>query len=163
MIVSMIAAMGHNRVIGKDNQMMWHLPMEFKYFKEKTLGHCIITGRKNFMAQGRALPGRTNIIVTRDTALKIEGCVVLNSIEQALAYAKDHGEEEAFIIGGGQIYKQSLDLVDKIYLTEVDYDGAGDVYFPEFEELLFEKELSAQLEVNEKNSLAWKAYIFTRI
>lgn len=82
MIVSMISAMGKNRVIGKNNQMMWHLPLEFKYFKETTLGHCIITGRKNFEAQGRALPGRTNIIVTRNESLKIEGCVVVNSIDE---------------------------------------------------------------------------------
>jgi dihydrofolate reductase len=158
----MISAMGKNRVIGKENQMMWHLPLEFKYFKDTTLGHCIITGRKNFEAQGRALPGRTNIVVTRNIDLKIEGCIVVNSIEQALEYAQDSGETEAFITGGGEIYKQGLAFADRIYLTEVDYSEDGETYFPEFNESLYSKELVRSQCVTENNILAWSAFLYTR-
>ena len=162
MIVSMIAAMGKNRVIGKDNQMMWHLPLEFKYFKDTTMGHCLITGRKNFEAQGRPLPGRTNIIVTRSKDLTLDGCVVVNSIEEALEHAKSIGETEAFITGGGQIYSQGLKYADRIYLTEVDFESDGEVYFPEFSENDFEKKLVHSMDVGEKNSLAWKAYLYEK-
>ncbi len=163
MIVSMIAAMGKNHVIGKNNQMMWHLPLEYKYFKETTLGHCVITGRKNYEAIGRPLPGRTNIIVTRDTELKIEGCIVVNSIEAALDYAKSKGETEAFITGGGQIYEAFLPLVDKIYLTVVDFVQDGDVFFPSFDQEKYTKLEVASMPVGEKNSLAWTAYTYTRL
>lgn len=162
MIVSMIAAMGKNRVIGKGNQMMWHLPMEFKYFKDTTLGHCLITGRKNFEAQGRPLPGRTNIIVTRSKDLKIEGCVVVNSIQEGIDHAKAQGETEAFITGGGQIYKEGLQFADKIYLTEVDFSDEGEVFFPEFDEACYDKSLVRSEVVSEKNSLKWNAYIYTK-
>ena len=162
MIVSLIAAMGSNRVIGKGNKMMWRLPLEWQYFKETTLGHCIITGRKNFQAQGRALPGRTNIIVTRDTEFTAEGCVVVHSIDEALSYAKEKGETEAFICGGGQIYAQSLPLCDKLYLTEVDYAEEGEVYFPKFDESSYVKESVMKHEVSENNKLAWQAYLYTK-
>ena len=163
MIVSMIAAMGKNRVIGKGNQMMWHLPLEYKYFKETTINHCIITGRKNFEAQGRALPKRTNIVVTRNKDFQAEGAEVVSSVGEALELARVKGETEAFIIGGGEIYKQSVNLVDRIYLTEVDFSKEGEVYFPKFDESKFTKTLVRAAEVSEKNSLAWKAYLYQRI
>lgn len=162
MIISMIAAMGKNRVIGKDNSMIWHLPLEYKHFKETTLGHCIITGRKNFEAVGRALPGRTNIIVTRRKDFAAPGCVVVNSIEEALEYARQKNESEAFIVGGGEIYRQGLEFAQKIYLTEVDYNEPGDVYFPEFDETLFEREVLKHEAVGEKNNLEWTAYLYTK-
>ena len=161
MILSMIAAMGKNRVIGKDNQMMWHLPREFQYFKDVTSGHCIILGRKNFEAIGRPLPNRTNIIVTRQDDYKAADCVVVNSLDEAVKYAKDHGETEAFITGGGQIYKEMIDKVQRIYLTEVDYSEEGDVYFPEFDESKFNKEIVRSQEVDEKNKYRWDAYLYT--
>lgn len=161
MILSMIAAMGKNRVIGKDNQMMWHLPREFQYFKDVTSGHCIILGRKNFEAIGRPLPNRTNIIVTRQDGYKAGDCVVVNSLGEAVKYAKDHGETEAFITGGGQIYKEMIDKVQRIYLTEVDYSEEGDVYFPEFDESKFNKEIVRSQEVDEKNKYRWDAYLYT--
>lgn len=162
MIISMIAAMGKNRVIGKNNKMMWRLPKEWQYFKETTLGHCIITGRKNFEAQGRPLPGRTNIIVTRDKNFTAKDCVVVHSIDEALSYCKDKGESEAFICGGGQIYSQSIDKVDRIYLTEVDYSEEGEVYFPEFDEEKFNKEIVLKEEVGSDNTMSWTAYLYTR-
>ena len=130
MIISLIAAMGKNHVIGKDNQMMWHLPKEYKYFKDTTIGHCIVMGRKNLQAQNRALPGRTNIVVTRQKGFQFKDCIIVNSLEEAINIAKDKKESELFIIGGGEIYEQSIPLADRIYLTVVDYNEDGDVYFP---------------------------------
>jgi len=162
MIISLIAAMGKNRVIGKNNKMMWRLPLEWKYFKETTLNHCIVTGRKNLMAQGRALPNRTNIVVTRDKNFMFDGCKIVHSIEEAIEYAKSLGEAELFICGGGEIYNQTISLADRVYLTIVDYSEEGEVYFPEFDEKKFDKKLIEQQEVSEKNSLAWKAYLFEK-
>lgn len=163
MIISLIAAMGKNRVIGKDNQMMWHLPLEYKHFKDTTMGHCIITGRKNFEATGRPLPGRTNIVVTRSEDFSADGVVIVHSLEEALNYAKKIEETEAFVIGGGQIYTQALDLASKIYLTEVDYSEEGHVYFPEFNESLYEKKVLKHEPVAEKNPKEWTAYLYTKL
>lgn len=162
MIISMIAAMGKNRVIGKDNEMMWRLPKEWAYFKETTIGHCIVFGRKNLEAQGRALPNRTNIVMTRNKDFTHEDCVVVNSLEAAIAYARGEGEEEVFICGGGQVYEQALPLCERIYLTVVDYEEKGEVYFPEFDESQFERETIKSCPVGEGNKYAWTAYLFTR-
>lgn len=162
MIISLIAAMGKNRVIGKNNKMMWRLPHEWQYFKKTTLNHCIITGRKNFLAQGRPLPDRTNIVVTRDEAFKAEGCVVKHSIEDAISYAREQGETELFICGGGEIYKQTIDMADKVYLTVVDFEEDGEVFFPEFDESKFVKEKVLNMPKQEDNSLAWEAYLYTK-
>lgn len=156
MIISLIAAIGRNRVIGKDNKMMWHLPEEYKYFRETTLGHCIILGRKNFEAVGRPLPKRTNIIVTRNKSYRADGCVVFDGIGKALNHAKSLGEREVFICGGGEIYCQALSLANKIYLTYVDFEEEGDVYFPEFDESLYEKKLVRKED-------RWEAFVYTRL
>ena len=131
MIISAIAAMSKNRVIGKDNKIPWHLPTDLKYFKRTTLHHHIILGRKCYESIGRPLPKRTNIIVTRNKKYEAEGCVIVGSIEEALKYARNRKASEVFIAGGGQIYEQSMDLWDKLYLTEVALEVEGDVYFPE--------------------------------
>ena len=162
MMISLIVAMGKNRVIGKDNKMMWHLPLEFKHFKETTLGHCIVLGRKNFESIGRPLPKRTNIIVTRNEQYQAEGCVVVNSLEAAIDFAKKQGETELFITGGGEIYKQALPKADKIYLTEVDYAEEGEIYFPEFQEEKFQKELLLEQPVSDNNPLAWRAFLYRK-
>ena len=162
MIISMITAVGKNRVIGKDNDMMWRLPKEWKYFKEITTGHCIIMGRKNIEAQGRALPNRTNIVLTHRRDFTFEGCVVVNSLEAALAYCREKNEEEVFICGGGQIYELGLPKADRIYLTEVDYEEEGDVYFPEFDESKYTKVEVKSLPKSEDNPLAWTAYLYTK-
>ena len=117
MIVSMIVAAAENDVIGKDNQLVWHLPADMKYFKQTTSGHCIIMGRKTFDALGKPLPNRTNIIITRQEDFSVDGCVVVNQLQQAIDFSKDQGEIECFIIGGGDIFIQALVWTDKIYLT----------------------------------------------
>lgn len=133
MLVSAIVATAHDRVIGKDNQIPWYLPADLTYFKRTTLDHHIIMGRNCYHSIGRPLPKRTNIVVTRDPFFVGDGILVAHSIEEALGIAFDHGETEAFIIGGGEIYRHSVDLWDKLYLTEVDLHAAGDVFFPELD------------------------------
>ena len=136
MIVSLIVAVSENGVIGKDNDLIWHLPKDMKFFKDTTMGHHVIMGRKNFESiphKYSPLPNRTNVIITRQADYTAEGCVVVNSVEAALEIAKQNGDTEPFIIGGGQIYKIALEqkLVDKIYLTKVYHSFEGDTFFPE--------------------------------
>lgn len=131
MTISCIVAIADHNVIGKNNTMPWHLPADLAYFKKTTTGHPIIMGRKNFESIGRPLPKRTNIIITHDSSFACSNCLVANSIEEALLYAKKTDTEEAFIIGGGTIYTQSMDYWDKLYLTEIDLETDGDVFFPE--------------------------------
>ena len=136
MKVSLIVAVAENGVIGKDNDLIWHLPNDMRFFKETTTGHHVIMGRKNFESiphKYRPLPNRTNIVITRRSDYKAEGCIVVNSVEEALEVAKTNGDNEAFIIGGGQIYKLAIDagVVDKIYLTKIHQSFDGDTFFPE--------------------------------
>jgi len=136
MKVSLIVAVSENGIIGKDNNLIWHLPKDMKFFKETTMGHHVIMGRKNFESiphKFRPLPNRTNIVITRQSNYKAEGCLVVNSVEEALEIAKQNGDSDPFIIGGGQIYKIALEqnLVDRIYLTRIYYSFDGDTFFPE--------------------------------
>ena len=149
MIVSTIVAVAKNYVIGKDNQIPWYLPADLKYFKKTTLNHHIIMGRNCYESIGRPLPKRTNVIVTRNPFYVATGCLVVHSIQEALELAHKNGETEAFIIGGGQIYEQSQDLWDKIYLTEVDLEVEGDVFFPKVD---FEKWDEISCESHEKDA-----------
>lgn len=130
MIISSIVAVGHHNVIGHDNQIPWYLPADLKYFKAITTGHHVIMGKNCYLSIGKPLPNRTNVIITRDPFFISTGCVVVHSIKEALQIAFENGEEEAFIIGGGQIYDQTSELWDKIYLTEVDVKAKGNVFFP---------------------------------
>jgi len=133
MDISCIVGVAHNNVIGKDNDMPWHLSEDLKYFKRTTLGHHILMGRTNFNAIGRPLPKRTNVIVTRDPFFMVSNCLVVHSIEEGIQVAKDNGETELFIIGGGSIYEQTISICNKLYLTEIDLEIEGDVFFPEID------------------------------
>ena len=135
MKVSLIVAVAENGVIGKNNDLIWNLPKDMRFFKETTIGHHVIMGRKNFESipeRFRPLPNRTNVVITRQSNYQAEGCVVVNSLEAALEVAQENGDKEPFIIGGGQIYKLALkgNLVDKIYLTKVHQAFDGDTFFP---------------------------------
>lgn len=128
-MITIIAAAAENNALGKDNQLVWHLPNDFKRFKEITSGHYIIMGRKTFESFPKPLPNRTHIIITRQKNYKVENCIVVNSIEKAIeACPKD---ETIFIIGGAEIYNQSINLADKIELTRVHANFEADAYFPE--------------------------------
>jgi dihydrofolate reductase len=130
-----VAVAGSKRVIGKEGNMPWNIPEELKRFKEITLGHPIIMGRKTHESIGKALPGRTNIIITRDPAYTTAGCIVVDSLEKALQHAKlVPGNDEIFVIGGGEIYKQALPIADKLYLTVIHQEIEGDTFFPDYSE-----------------------------
>ena len=130
MTVSIIVAMGENNAIGKDNQLLWHLPADLRHFKNKTSGHTIIMGRKTFDSVGKPLPNRRNIVVTRQD-IKIEGCEVVKSIDDALVLCRD--DEEVFIGGGAEIYKLAMPKTDRIYLTIVHQEFDADTFFPEID------------------------------
>lgn len=136
MIRSIIVAISENNGIGKDNDLLWHLPADMKFFRKTTTGHCIITGRKNYESipeKYRPLAKRTNIVVTRNTNYQAEGAIVKNSLESALEHADSMGEEEVFIIGGGQIYKEAIEksAVDKMYITHVAETFDADTFYPQ--------------------------------
>ena len=130
MIISLVAAMGKNRVIGKNNSLPWKLPEDMKRFKELTLGKPVVMGRKTFESIGKPLPNRTNIITTHDKNYKAEGCIVASSADEALKSAE--GNEELMIIGGAQIYKEFLPRADRMHLTLIDKAFEGDSYFPDY-------------------------------
>ena len=136
----MIAAIGKNRELGLNNELLWDIPEDMKHFRSTTAGHPVIMGRKTYESIGRPLPKRTNIIITRNADYKVDGCITCTSLEDAIAEAKKHDDQEIFIIGGGQIYTQGLELSDKLYLTIVDSSFEADAFFPEYDQLFTKKE-----------------------
>lgn len=160
--VSIITALGmgrlHNRVLGKNNQLLWHISDDLKRFKRLTLGHPVIMGRKTFESilatLGKPLPQRTNIVVTRDNSWSHEGAVAAHSIPEAIEKARAIDSEEIFIGGGGEIYRQALPLADRLYLTLIEDEKEGDSYFPEYEKE-FTKLLSEEERVDEKNGVRY--------
>jgi dihydrofolate reductase len=142
MTISLIAAVSKNRVIGKDNDLPWHLPDDMKYFMQTTKGHHVIMGRRNYDSlpeKFRPLPNRTNIVVTRQKDFKADRCTVVHSIEDAIALAKKNNEQEVFIIGGAEIYKLGFPIAQRLYLTEIDAEIEGDTFFPEFKKQNWEE------------------------
>jgi dihydrofolate reductase len=167
MKISLIVAIAENRVIGKDNNLIWHLPKDLNFFKRTTVGHHVIMGRKNFESiphKYRPLPNRTNVIITRQVDYIAENCVIVNSLEAALKIAKRNGDEEPFIIGGGQIYKLALEanLVDKIYLTKIYHSFDGDTFFPELDKSW--KQVSREMnQADEEHDYAYSFLTFEKI
>lgn len=135
--ISIIAAMARNRVIGIANTLPWRLPEDLKHFKALTLGHHILMGRKTWESLPGKLPGRTSVVITRSQDLQAPGCMVANSIEEAIAACDK--DDEIFFIGGEELYRQALDVADRIYLTEIKADFAGDAWFPEFDASLWQE------------------------
>ncbi len=137
MKISLIVAVSRNGVIGIDNQLPWHLPEDLKYFKSVTMGKPIIMGRKTYDSIGRPLPGRTNIVITRDSSWQAEGVEVAHTLAQAMTLGRlacaNAGADEAMVIGGEQIYRMTLPAADRLYLTEVQAEVEGDAFFPEFD------------------------------
>ena len=147
--LAMIVAVARNNVIGKDNQLPWHIPEDLKWFKKNTIGKPMIMGRKTFESLGRPLPGRTHIVVSKNPSFSAEGVLVVDDLDQAVELgfqvAKKEGAEEVMIIGGGTIYEQSMSKVTRIYRTLIDLEPEGDAYFPsltkEWEVKIEEKKL----------------------
>ena len=153
-MISIIVAVANNNVIGKDNTLIWHLPADMKFFKEKTSGHCIITGRKNYESipeKFRPLPNRTNIVITRQKNYEAPGAIMVGSIEEAIEKAKQTTDNEIFIIGGAEIYKQALPYVDKIYFTKIYHEFNGDVFFPKIETSEWKETSRTKGFIDEKN------------
>lgn len=165
MIVSLIAALAENRTIGKNNDLPWHLPDDMKFFMETTKDHHVIMGRKNYDSipqKFRPLPKRTNIVVTRQKDFQAPGCVVVNSITEGLALAKKNNEPEVFIIGGADIYKQSMPEADRLYLTEIKATIEGDTFFPEFDKKNWKETMRQSHAADERHVYAFDFVIYER-
>jgi dihydrofolate reductase len=162
MLVSLIVAMDENGGIGKNNRLPWHLSDDLKRFKALTMGHYIIMGRMTYESIGRPLPGRTNIVITRNPDYEAEGCMVVHSLGEALEIARKRGEDEVFVTGGREIFAQALETADRIYLTCVHAEVPADVYFPKVdEEEWFEKD-SHYYPANQKNEYAFSMKLLVR-
>jgi dihydrofolate reductase len=143
-MISIIVAAAKNRTIGMDNTLPWRCPEDLKHFKALTMGHHMIMGRKTFESIGRPLPGRTTVVLTRDPQLKIEGCLIAHTLPDALKLCGN----DAFIVGGADIYAQSIDYANILYITEIQQDVLGDAYFPEFDQSAW-REVSRDIRTQE--------------
>lgn len=151
MMISMIAAMAHDRVIGMNNQMPWHLPADLAHFKRVTLGKPVLMGRKTFESIGRPLPGRRNLVISRNPGYSADGVEMVDSVEVALARLQAEGVEELMVIGGGYLYEQLLPRADRLYLTRIDLAVAGDTRFPTFPEAEWVRLESESHEPDDRN------------
>ena len=149
MIISLITAMDRNRLIGKQNQLPWHLPADFAHFKSVTMNKPIVMGRKTYESIGKPLPGRTNIVLSRNADTQFAGVVCVSSFEEAKQVAPD--AEELMVIGGSAIYEMLLPRADRMYITFVDAEFEGDAWFPEFDENQWLERESTTLKADEKN------------
>lgn len=163
MITSIIVAADLNNGIGVDNQLLCHLPTDLKYFKQVTTGHCIVMGRKTYESIGRPLPNRTNIVITRNVALQIDGCVVVDSVKSAIEYARNQGEQELMITGGGSIYMEAINWVDRVYITRIQYQFNADTFFPDISADKFELVKSEAHQPDEKNKFPYTFEVWERI
>jgi len=158
MKISIVVAMAANRVIGNNNRLPWHLPADLKHFKQTTMGKPILMGRKTWESIGRALPGRTNIVITRDENYAAPGCVVVHSIEAAMQAAQQ--QDEVMVIGGAEFYRQVLPRADTIYLTRIHQDFEGDAFFPELDETGWQEVARVDCDADDRNPCA---YSFIRL
>ncbi|MES2576481.1 MAG: dihydrofolate reductase [Bacteroidota bacterium] len=159
-MIIMIAAVAENNALGKDNELVWHLPNDFKRFKSLTSGHHIIMGRKTFESFPKPLPNRTHVIITRQKEYQAEGCIIVDSIDKALAVCPK--DEDTFIIGGGEIYTLGLPFTDKIEITRVHHNFEGDAHFPEINDDEWEIITSEFNEKDEKHLYDYSYQTFIR-
>lgn len=167
MKVQLIVAMDNERGIGKNNDLMWHLPADMKFFKETTVGHIVVMGRKNFDSipeRFRPLVDRENVVLTRNTDYSAENCQVFHSLEACLKAYENESDRIVFIIGGGQIYQQALALncVDELFITHVDHVYGADTFFPEIDENSWDSSVVFSHEADEKNAVAFQVKHYTK-
>lgn len=160
MRVNLIVAMAKNRVIGIDNKMPWHLPADFAWFKRATMGHPVIMGRKTFESIGRPLPGRRNIVISRNPQCRADGCDVFASLNAAFTGCQDNAD--VFVIGGATLYNEALEMADAIYLTEVDATPHGDTFFPALDSAQWRERSREHRMADEKNAHAMDFVILDR-
>ena len=159
-MIILIAAVAENNALGKNNDLLWHLPQDFKRFKEITSGHHIIMGRKTFESFPKPLPNRTHVIITRQKDFEYEGCIVAQDLEKALAICPKN--EDLFIIGGGEIYAQSIHLADQLDITRVHHSFDADVYFPEIDPEIWELTSETFNAKDEKHQFDYSFQTFVR-
>lgn len=159
--ISLIAAIASNRALGKDNNLLWHISEDLRHFKETTTGCVVIMGRLTYESMGRLLPKRTNVIVTRNADYAVEGAVMVHSLDEA--FEKFTSEEEIFVIGGGEIYKASLPLADRVYLTEVQKEYDADTFFPELDPTVWRESSRVHNERGEKFEYPFDFVVYDRI
>ncbi len=166
MIVSAIAALAKNRVIGKNNDLPWRLPDDMKFFMETTKGHHVIMGRKNYdslLPRFKPLPHRTNIVITRQKNFEAPGCIVLHAVEPGLEIARKNAEEECFIIGGAEIYKLAMPHTTRLYLTEIDAVVDGDTYFPEIDQQKWKEVSRVHHAADARHAYAFDIVVYDKI
>ncbi len=165
MKISLVAAVAQNGVIGKNNDLPWHLPDDMRFFIQTTKGHCVILGRKNYEslpAKFKPLPDRTNIVVTRQTRFDAPGCIVVHSMDEALDVAREKEEQEVMVIGGSDIYAIALPFADRLYLTEIQADVEGDVRFPQYDKKDWDEISRVHHEKDDRHKYAFDFVIYER-
>lgn len=165
MEIAMIAAVAENGVIGKDNDLVWSLPDDMKYFMNSTKEHYIILGRKNYESlppKFRPLPNRTNIVITRQKNLKLENTSVVNSLDDAISLCEKDNQKKIFVIGGGQIYKQALPITDTLYITEIHHKFDGDTFFPTIDKNEWEEVSREYHNTDERHKYSFDFVIYKR-
>jgi dihydrofolate reductase len=160
-MITLIAAVAENNAIGKNNKLLWHLPNDFRRFKEITTNHYIVMGRKTFESFPKPLPNRTHIVISRQKTYSPEGCIVVPSLEKAVEICPKN--EEVFIIGGGEIYKQALALADKLDITKVHHSFDGDVFFPEIDLNIWKKTKDTFNKKDEKHQFDYSFQEFEKV
>ena len=153
-MIAIVVAAAENNVIGKDNGLIWHLPADLRHFKQITMGHPILMGRKTYESIGKPLPGRTSVLVTTQADYKAEGCIVAHNVQEALEQA-NRLDQDVYIIGGANLYEQTLPLTDTVYLTRVHHAFDGDAYFPELKEAEWEVTAQEHHEPDEKHKYSY--------
>jgi len=160
-VLSLIWAMDRNHLIGNDNTLPWKLPADMAWFKKSTMGKPILMGRKTYESIGRPLPGRTNLILSRQTGLQIKGCVVAHSLAEAQSFVPD--ADEMMVMGGAEIYALLFDQAERLYITEIDAEFEGDTWFPEFDRSQWKETLRQPHQADEKNNYPYAFIILERV
>ena len=160
-MISLVVAAAENNAIGKNNQLLWHLPKDLKFFKNTTWGMPVIMGRKTYESVNKPLPGRFNIVITRQTGWQADGVIVATDLQDALKKAAETNCKEFFVIGGGEIYKQAIEIADKIYITRVHATLDGDTFFPVIDESKWQLTSNQDFEADEKHQYAYSFQTWT--
>jgi len=163
MTVSLIAAMSENRVIGRENGLPWKLPADLKRLKRLTMGHHVIMGRKTFDSIHKALPGRINVVITRDRSFEADEVATVSSLQDALRLAEASGDPEVFVAGGGEIFEQALPIANRIYLTLIHKHFEGDTFFPDFDRSVWTLTTEAERLTDEKSGLPYSFLTYERV
>src|ERR1051325_8936039 len=162
MIISLLGAMDENRGIGKDNHLPWRLSSDLKRFRELTMGHHILVGRKTFESIGKPMPGRETIVITRNEGFRPEGCLTAHSVEGGIRLAEERGESELFICGGAEVYARSLGVADRMYLTQVHAVVDADTFFPEWKGDDWAEEVISRHDADERNQFPFSFKLLTK-